>query len=177
MKSDEGTPIRGLLPGFEPPARRVLKDVGEFKLVELVGGQRVVEYSEEVQQAFAQAFYRVSDARDGVTQPHDRIRLSRALYHLYLEARDGMHDGGFAPKIVETLGKAIVTAMQAADVECAINTCASTFRAALRGVAAANGLLPHKRDSWLKPEAIAIIEGHTILLSTGNARQRPQSEQ
>ena len=57
--------------------------------------------------------------------------------------------------------------MQADDVECAIDSCASIFKAALRCVAAANGLLPHKRGWWLKPEAVAIIEGHIIFLETG----------
>ena len=61
----------------------------------------------------------------------------------------------------------IVKAMQEDDVESAINSCASTFKTALRGVAAANSLLPHKRRSWLRPEAIAIIEGQTIFLETG----------
>jgi hypothetical protein len=76
-------------------------------------------------------------------------------------------DLGFAPKIEETLGRIIVKAMQADDVECAIDSCASIFKAALRSVAAAKGLLPHKRRSWLRAEAEAIIEGQTIFLETG----------
>ena len=36
----------------------------------------------------------------------------------------------------------IVEAMQADDVESAINSCASSFKAALRSVAAANSVLP-----------------------------------
>ena len=162
--------IRGLLPGFEPAVRRVLKDVGEFRLVELEpDGQRAVEYSKEVQEAFDQAFYGVSDARDRITRPQDRVKLARALYHLYLEARDGASAGGFgfAPKIAETLGRMIVEAMRADDVECDINSCASSFKAALRSVAAANSRLPHKRRSWLRPEAEAIIEGQAIFLETG----------
>jgi hypothetical protein len=91
------------------------------------------------------------------------------LFHLFLEARSGASAGGFgfAPKKAETLGRMIVEAMQANDVESAINGCASTFKAALRGVAAANSVLPHKRRSWLRSEAIAIIEGQTIFLETG----------
>ena len=95
--SDDGGVIRGLLRGFERPVRCVLLDVGEFRLVELVDGERAVEYSEKVQEAFDQAFYRVSDARDGISTPHDRVALARALYHLYLEARDGVSDRRFCP--------------------------------------------------------------------------------
>jgi hypothetical protein len=62
--SDDGGVIHGLLRGFERPVRCVLLDVGEFRLVELVDGERAVEYSEKVQEALDQAFYRVSDARD-----------------------------------------------------------------------------------------------------------------
>jgi hypothetical protein len=166
MKSEV---VRGLLPGFEPAVRCVVKDVGEFRLVELVDGQRAVEYSKEVQEAFDQAFYRVSDARDRITKPQDRVRLSRALFHLFLEVRHGASAGGFgfAPKIAETLGRMIVEAMQANDVEVAINGCASRFKAALRGIASANSVLTHKRGSWLRPEAEAIIEGQTIFLETG----------
>jgi hypothetical protein len=170
MSQVVGGVVRGLLPGFETDVRCVVKDVGEFRLVELVDGRRVVEYSKEVQEAFDQAFYRVSDARDGITKPQDRVRLTRALFHLFLEAReDGASAGGFgfAPKIAETLGRMIVEAMQANDVESAITSCASSFKAALRGVATANSVLPHKRRSWLRPEAEAIIEGHTIFLETG----------
>ena len=169
MSEVVGGVIRGLLPGFETDVRCVVKDVGEFRLVELVDGQRAVEYSKEVQEAFDQAFYGVSDARDRITKPQDRVRLSRALFHLFLEVRDGASAGGFgfAPKIAETLGRMIVEAMQANDVESAINSCASSFKAALRNVAAANSRLPHKRRSWLRPEAEAIIEGQTIFLETG----------
>ena len=165
-----GGVIRGLLPGFEPAVRCVLKDIGQFRLVELEpDGERAVECSKAVQEAFDQGFYGVSDARDGITRPQDRVNLARALYHLYLEARDGASAGGFgfAPKIAETLGRMIAEAMQADDVESAINSCASSFKAALRGVAAANSRLPHKRRSWLRPEAEAIIEGQTIFLETG----------
>jgi hypothetical protein len=77
--SDDGGVIHGLLRGFERPVRCVLLDVGEFRLVELVDGERAVEYSEKVQEAFDQAFYRVSDARDRISTPHDRVALARAL--------------------------------------------------------------------------------------------------
>ena len=169
MSDTIGGVIRGLLPGFETDVRCVVKDVGEFRLVELVDGQRAVEYSKEVQEAFDQAFYGVSDARDRNTKPQDRVNLARALYHLYLETRDGASAGGFgfAPKMAETLGRMIVKAMQEDDVECAIDSCANSFKAALRNVAAANSLLPHKRRSWLRPQAEAIIEGQTIFLETG----------
>jgi hypothetical protein len=68
----------------------------------------------------------------------------------------------------DLLGRMIVEVMQATDVEVAINGCASSFKAVLGGVASAvNSVLPHKRRSWLRPEAIAIIEGQTIFLETG----------
>jgi hypothetical protein len=42
MSEVVGGVIRGLLPGFETDVRCVVKDVGEFRLVELVDGQRAV---------------------------------------------------------------------------------------------------------------------------------------
>ena len=69
---------------------------------------------------------------------------------------------GFAPKMRETLGRTIVKAMQAEDVECAIDSCAATFKAALRSVAVASGALRDKhkqRKRKPKPEVVAILEG------------------
>jgi hypothetical protein len=62
----------------------------------------------------------------------------------------------------------MVKAMQARDVECAIDSCAATVRAALRCVALASGTL-HQRQGKRKrkPEVVAILEGARIFRETG----------
>ena len=83
-------------PGFDDDGRRVIKDVGEFKLVEMwfPGGPQIVEYSSEIRAALDQARFFISDARDGITTPHDRVMLAGALYSLYLAAHYGLDTPG-----------------------------------------------------------------------------------
>ena len=71
--------------GFDDDGRRVIKDVGEFRLVEMwfPGGPIIVEYSKEIRAALAKARYRISD-RDGITTPHERAMLAAALNSLIL---------------------------------------------------------------------------------------------
>jgi hypothetical protein len=94
--------------------------------------------------------------------------LSSAIYDVYIEARDGSNHAGGSQKALETLGKTFLKAMQAQDVECAIETCAATIKAALRSVAVASGALHGKHSQRkLKPEAVAVLEGHRIFHATG----------
>ena len=168
-------------PGFDDDGRRVIKDVGEFKLVEMwfPGGPRIVEYSKEVRDALDQARFRISDA-DGITKPHERVNLAAALFGLYIAAREGLNNPGLAFRLRDTLGAAILKAMLAPDVECGIDSCAATFRAALRNVAVASGALPDKAQTPLglkhgrrkpKPEVVAILESERIFRETG---ERPR---
>ena len=174
--SSKITPASSLLvgwpEGFDEAGRHVLNDVGEFKLVEMwfPGGPQIVEYSSEIRVALDQARFFISDARDGITTPHERVMLASALYSLYIAARDGLNHPWFASRLRETLGKAIVEVMQARDVECAIDSCAAMFRAALRSVAVASGALLDKhsqRRRKPKPEVVAILEGERIFRETG----------
>ena len=159
----------------------MIKDVGEFRLVEIwfSGGPQVIEYSAEMQVALDQASFYISDARDGITTPHERFMLASALFSLYIEAREGLDRGQWlASKLRETLGKAMVKAMQARDVECAIDSCAATVRAALRCVALASGTL-HQRQGKRKrkPEVVAILEGARIFRETGSDLPKAESGQ
>jgi hypothetical protein len=150
--------------GFDDSGRRVINDVGEFRLVEIwfPGGPQVVEYSDEIRAALDQARLRISDA-DWITKPHERVKLSRALYSLYFATRYGLNDSWFGSKLRETLGEAMVKATQARDVECAMESCAATVKAALRCVALRRG----QRKRKPKPEVFAILEGERIFRETG----------
>jgi hypothetical protein len=67
----------------------------------------------------------------------------------------------------------MVKAMQARDVECAIESCAATVKAALRCVAVGSGALPGgQRKRKPKPEVVAILEGERIFRQTG---ERPST--
>ena len=159
-------------PGFDDDGRRVIKDGGEFKLVEMwfPGGPQIVEYSSEIRTALDQARFFISDARDGITTPHDRAMLAGALYSLYLAAHYGLNDPWFTSKLPGALGKAMVEVMRAPDVECGIDSCAAMFRAALRSVAVTSGALRDKhsqRKRKPKPEVVAILEGERIFRETG----------
>ena len=165
-------------PGFDDDGRRVIKDVGEFKLVEMwfPAGPQIVEYSSEIRAALDQARFFISDARE-ITTPDDRVMLAGALYGLYLEAREGFSNPRLASKLRETLGKAMVKAMHSPDAECGIDRCAATVRAALRSVAVASGALRDKhsqRKRKPKPEVVAILEGKRIFRETG---ERPSKSE
>ena len=149
----------------------MIKDVGEFKLVEVwfPGGPIIVEYSKEIRAALTKARFRISEARDGTT-PHERANLAAALFSLYVDAREGLNNPRLASRLRDTLGVAILKVMQAQDVECAIDSCTATFRAALRNVAVASGALRDKhsqRKRKPKPEVVAILEGGRIFRETG----------
>jgi hypothetical protein len=161
-------------PGFDDNGRRVIKDVGEFRLVEwFPGGPIIVEYSKEIRAALTKARFRISEARDKITTPDERAMLAGALFSLYIDAREGLDNPRLASRLRDTLGVAILEAMQAQDVECAIEGCGAKFRAALRSIAVASGALRDKhsqRKRKPKPEVVAIQEGGRIFRET---QERP----
>ena len=59
----------------------MIKDVGEFKLVEVwfPGGPIIVEYSKEIRAALTKARFRISEARDGDHASRARQLGRRAL--------------------------------------------------------------------------------------------------
>jgi hypothetical protein len=160
--------------GFDEKGRNVLNDVGEFRLVEMwySGGPRVVECRGDVQAAFDQALFCVSDARHGVTKPAERVKLSSVLYSLHNGVLNGKNSASFSYvfELTDLLGNMLVKAMRANDVEVGVNTLASTLKAALRCVAIASGRLPDKdgQKRKLKPEAVAILEGRKFFESTAH---------
>jgi hypothetical protein len=129
--------------GFDDDGRRVIKDVGEFRLVEMwfPGGPIIVEYSKEIRAALTKARFRISEARDKITTPHERANLAAVLFSLYVDAREGLNNPRLASRLRDTLGVAILEALQAQDVECAIEGCGAKFRAALRSIAVVSGAL------------------------------------
>jgi len=77
--------------GFDERGRHVLNDVGEFRLVEMwyPGGPRVVEYREDIQDAFDRAFFCVSDAH-AATEPAKRVWLAKIVHAFAFWATSGL---------------------------------------------------------------------------------------
>lgn len=154
--------------GFDENGRHVLKDLGEFRLVEMwaPGGPQVVEYRDDVQAALDQAILRVSDARDGITTPQERVRLASILKTMM----HGAVEGKSTPDAARAFGVQMMVAGLADNREDGINEFASRLKAASRTVLLTSELLPRSKARELKAEAAAILEGERIFRETG---QRP----
>jgi hypothetical protein len=151
--------------GFDENWRHVLKDVGEFRLVEMwrPGGPQHVENRDDVQEAFDQGVFGISDARDGATTPKERARLAMILKTIM----QGYFERKSTPEAARQLGYLMMIAGLDDDREAGINTLANRFKTALRSVLLNSDLLPGGKDRKLKPEAAAILEGARIFKETG----------
>ena len=100
-RSEPAPAFQAWPPGFDDDGRRVIKDVGEFRLVEMwfPGGPIIVEYSKEIRAALTRARFRISEARDKITTPDERASLAAALFSLYIDAREGLDNPRLASRL------------------------------------------------------------------------------
>jgi hypothetical protein len=115
--------------GFDERGRHVLNDRGEFRLVEMwyPGGARVVEYREDIKDAFDRAFFGVSEAR-AATDPAKRVGLAK-IVHAFVDCY--LHDKS-AKEAAEAFGREILVAIHAADIEADIRSLTNRLTSALR---------------------------------------------
>jgi hypothetical protein len=152
--------------GFDEQGRHVLNDRGEFRLVEMwyPGGPRVVEYREDIKDAFDRVFFGVSEAR-ALTDPADRVGLAK-IVHAFV---DCYLDGKSAKEAAEAFGREILVAIHAADIEADIRSLTNRLTSALRSEAIARGRMRDKQGNLrkMKVEAAAVLEAAKIFEQTG----------
>jgi hypothetical protein len=152
--------------GFDDRGRHVLNDVGEFRLVEMwyPGGPRVVEYREDIQDAFDRAFFGVSEAH-AATDPAKRVGLAKII-HAFV---DCYLYGRAAKEAAEAFAREVLIALHAEDIEADIRSLTNRLTSALRSEAIARGRMRDKQGNLrkMKVEAAAILEAAKIFEQTG----------